>query len=254
MSCLWVFLAFLFNGGIYSVYGTEKALEFFTGYLVEKSLSVDNLLVILLIFTHFKVPASEQHKILLLGIIGALVFRLVLILVGLHLIDQVHWMSYILGVFLTFTALKMLKSALSKDKKLPSVVSFLSGGKPLDWKRAKGSAFLITLLAIEGTDLIFALDSLPAIFAISHDPMIVYTSNAFAILGLRELYFLIAGGLKKIRLLPFGLSAILLFVGLKMLLEPFFQVPLLVSLGVVILILGVTTFFSWRLDKSIKRK
>ncbi len=258
----WVVLALLFNGGIYWFLGAQPALEFFTGYLVEKALSIDNLLVILLIFTNFQVPARYQHNILFCGILGALFFRLTLILAGLSLISHVHWMTYVLGGFLCLTALKMLEEAFSKVKKTPWFLRFFFKNTPLKWGRDgqkllsfhhgkwQLTPFLATLLAVEGADLIFALDSIPAIFAISHDPLIVYTSNAFAILGLRELYFVIAEGLNKLSCLPVGLAAILLFVGIKMLFESFFAFPLLLSLGVILLILAITAFCSWRLQKQ----
>lgn len=245
-TCVWIMLALLFNLFIYYYFDKEKGLEFFTGYLIEKSLSVDNIFVIILIFSYFKVPAAYQHKVLFWGILGALVMRVIFILTGVELIHRFHWLIYIFGGFLVYTGFRMLTSGDIKidpeknplvklARKIMPITSSFEGDKFFVKKQGKTWAtplFLVVIL-IETTDLIFAVDSIPAILAISDDSFIVYTSNVFAILGLRSLYFALAGIEKYFRYLKYGLSAILVFVGVKMCLADFFKIPIEVSLIVI---------------------
>jgi tellurite resistance protein TerC len=245
-TCVWITLAMLFNLFVYYYFDRSKALEFFTGYLIEKSLSVDNIFVIILIFSYFKVPSAYQHTVLFWGILGALVMRVIFILTGVELIHRFHWLIYIFGAFLVYTGIRMLTSGDLKidpeknplvklaRKVMPITPSF-EGDRFFVKQEGKTWAtplFLVVIL-IETTDLIFAVDSIPAILAISDDSFIVYTSNVFAILGLRSLYFALAGIEKYFKYLKFGLSAILVFVGLKMCIADIFKIPIEVSLIVI---------------------
>lgn len=265
-SAVWIALAFVFNALIYTGvvggYETEalqhqKGLEFLTGYLIEKSLSVDNIFVILLIFTYFHVPSQYQHKVLFWGILGALVMRAIFIFAGVALISKFHWIIYVFGVFLIYTGFSMVRN---KDKKLDPEKSWIirafrkiypvhnayAGSKffiKLDGKRHATLLFVV-LLFIEFTDLIFAVDSIPAILAITPDPFIVYTSNVFAILGLRSLYFALAGIMYRFRYLVYGLAAVLMFVGLKMLLTDVYKMPVQWSLVVIGTFLSISIAFS----------
>ena len=245
-SIVWIALALLFNLGIYFWRGPQTALEFLTGYLIEKSLSVDNLFIFLLIFSYFRVPALYQHKVLFWGILGALVMRAIFIAAGVTLIQKFHWLIYIFGGFLILTGIKM---ALEKEKEIHPernpvlrlfrrfmpITSDYEGDKFLVKREGRyfATPLFITLLIVETTDLIFAVDSIPAILAITLDPFIVYTSNVFAILGLRSLYFALAGIMQLFHYLHYGLSAILVFVGVKMLLADIYKIPLGIALGVV---------------------
>ena len=245
-SIVWIALALLFNLGIYFWRGPQTALEFLTGYLIEKSLSVDNLFIFLLIFSYFRVPALYQHKVLFWGILGALVMRAIFIAAGVTLIQKFHWLIYIFGGFLILTGIKM---ALEKEKEIHPernpvlrlfrrfvpVTSDYEGDKFLVKREGRyfATPLFITLLIVETTDLIFAVDSIPAILAITLDPFIVYTSNVFAILGLRSLYFALAGIMQLFHYLHYVLSAILVFVGVKMLLADIYKIPLGIALGVV---------------------
>jgi tellurite resistance protein TerC len=254
---VWVTLALIFNLLIYSRFGEEKAVEFFTGYLIEKSLSVDNIFVIILIFSYFQVPQEYQHKVLFWGILGALVMRVIFIFSGIELIHRFHWLVYIFGGFLIFTGVRMLTSDDSKiepeknpliklARRLFSVTHEFVGDNFFVKRDAKTWAtplFLVVIL-IEATDLIFAVDSIPAILAISDDPFIVYTSNVFAILGLRSLYFALSGIEKYFHYLKFGLSAILVFVGVKMCIVDFFKIPVEISLIVIVFILAIAMLSS----------
>lgn len=256
-TCVWITLAMLFNLFIYYYFDQAKALEFFTGYVIEKSLSVDNIFVIILIFSYFKVPPAYQHKVLFWGILGALVMRIVFILTGVELIHRFHWLIYIFGGFLIFTGIRMLTSGDIKiepeknpvvrlARKVFPVTSFFEGDRFFVKKEGKNWAtplFLVVIL-IETTDLIFAVDSIPAILAISDDPFIVYTSNVFAILGLRSLYFALAGIEQYFRYLKYGLSAILVFVGTKMCISDFFKIPTEVSLILIGFILMIAMISS----------
>ncbi|HLE25059.1 MAG TPA: TerC family protein [Thermodesulfobacteriota bacterium] len=245
-SAIWITLALLFNLGIYFWRGPQTALEFLTGYLIEKSLSVDNIFIFLLIFSYFRVPALYQHKVLFWGILGALVMRAIFIAAGVTLIQKFHWLIYIFGGFLILTGIKM---ALEKEKKIHPernpvlrlfrrfmpITSDYEGDKFLVKHEGRyfATPLFITLLIVETTDVIFAIDSIPAILAITLDPFIVYTSNIFAILGLRSLYFALAGIMQLFHYLHYGLSAILVFVGAKMLLAYIYKIPVDIALGVV---------------------
>ena len=250
-TAVWVSLALLFNAGIWYFAGRQPALEFLTGYLVEKSLAVDNIFVIALIFSYFAVPAAYQHRILFWGILGALVMRGAFIAAGAYVLHQWHWVIYVFGGILLLTGIKM---ALRKDEAIDPehnpVVRLARRWLPLTprydgqkfWtvengKRVATPLFLVLLL-VEFTDLVFAIDSIPAIFAITSDPFIVYTSNVMAILGLRSMYFLLAGVVHKFVYLKFGLSLVLVFVGAKMMLIDVFKVPTAVSLAVIATVIG----------------
>ncbi len=250
-SAVWIALSLFFNVLVYNFYGHEAGLQFLTGYLIEKSLSVDNIFVFVLIFSYFSVPAMYQHRVLFWGIFGALVMRAVMIWTGAALLERFHWIIYVFGAFLVFTGIRM---AFHKDEELHPednpVVKLFKRFMPVApeyhgqsfFVRQAGKLFatplFVVLLLVESTDLVFALDSIPAIFAITRDPFIVYTSNVFAILGLRALYFLLAGVMDKFRYLKIGLSVVLVFVGLKMLGEYFhIEIPISYSLGVIALVL-----------------
>jgi len=255
--CVWVGLALLFNLGIWHFQGTEPALEFLAGYLVEQSLSVDNIFVFIMVFSFFSVNPAYQHRVLFYGILGAIIMRAFFILVGISLFEQFHWLVYIFGALLVFTAIKMLSHAsadpdLSKNKVVQFARRFLRTTPEfhgerffvrLDGKLLATPLFLV-LVILEGMDLMFAIDSIPAIFAITRDPFIAFTSNIFAILGLRSLFFLVAGALQKISLLRYGLAAILAFVGLKMLLSGYIKIPIGYSLGFIALALGASILAS----------
>ncbi len=256
-SAVWIALALIFNLGIYFIWGSEKALEFLAGYLIEKSLSVDNIFVFIMIFSYFAVPAMYQHRILFWGILGALIMRAIFIAAGAALLSAFHWIIYIFGGFLIITGIKMFFAGEEKiePEKNPAVL-LLRRWMPIT-KNFDGQRFFVridgrlwatplfvVLLVIETTDVIFAVDSIPAIFAITLDPFIVYTSNIFAILGLRALYFLLAGILEMFRYLKVGLSFVLCFVGVKMMLVDFYKIPIGVSLGVVAGILAVSILAS----------
>lgn len=250
-SAVWITLALLFDLFIFFEFGKTRALEFITGYVIEYSLSVDNIFVFILIFTYFSVQGRYQHKILFWGIIGALVMRGIFIFTGVALITKFHWIILIFGGFLVFTGIKMLfqKETPVDPEKNPIVKFFrkflpvtdeLHGGKlfvKLDHRLYATPLFLV-LLVIESSDLIFAVDSIPAVLAISHERFIVYTSNIFAILGLRSLYFAVAGIMGYFRFLKVGLAFVLTFVGLKMLASLFnLEISIILSLAVIISIL-----------------
>ncbi len=266
-SGVWISLALLFNVGLYFFWNTlspnsgytnsEAALAFFTGYLIEKSLSVDNIFVFVLVFTYFSVPALYQHRVLFWGILGALVMRGILIGVGATLLKEFHWIIYIFGGFLIFTGVKM---ALHRNQELkpdqnPLVrlfrrfvpVTETYVGDKFFIRRAgvlMATPLFLVLLIVESTDLVFAVDSIPAIFAVTDNPFLVYTSNVFAILGLRSLYFVLAGVMDKFYYLKIGLSAVLTFVGVKMVLVDVYKIPVLFSLGVIASILAVAVVAS----------
>lgn len=256
-SVVWIALALLFNVGIYFWRGSQQALEFFTGYLIEKSLSVDNIFVFLLIFSYFRVDPVHQHRVLFWGILGALIMRAIFIAVGVTLIEQFHWVIYIFGVFLVLTGIKM---ALEKDKEIhpeknpilklfrrfmPTTENYVQGKFFTKLNgRAAATPLFIVLIVIETTDVIFAVDSIPAILAITTDSFIVYTSNVFAILGLRALFFALAGVMKAFHYLHYGLSAILVFIGMKMVLVDIYKIPIVVALSVVAGILIISVIVS----------
>lgn len=259
-TIVWIVLALVFNAGVYHWRGSEVGLQFLTGYLIEKSLSVDNVFVFLLIFTYFKVPAKYQHEVLFWGIIGALVCRALFITIGITLLQQFHWLIYVFGAFLIFTGFKL---ALEKDKeihpernpvlrifrRMMPVTEQYEGGKFFVRRdnRIWATPLFVVLLVVETTDVIFAVDSIPAILAITNDPFIVYTSNVFAILGLRALYFVLAGVMEKFHHLHYGLAAILGFVGVKMLVSEFYKIPVHISLGFIAsaLVLSIIASLVW---------
>lgn len=256
-SAVWVGLALVFNLGVHHFFGPQKALEFLTGYLVEKSLSVDNIFVIMVIFSAFAVPDAYQHRVLFWGILGALVFRALFIVVGAALIKEFHWIMYLFGALLIWTGWKMLAHR-NETLELESSwwMKLFRRHVPLthgyrgpaflvrDNGRRLATPLLLVLLAVEMTDLMFAVDSIPAVFAISQDPFIVFTSNIFAILGLRSLFFVLSGAIGKFHHLKLGLAGVLLFVGAKMLAIDLIKVPALVSLGVIALLIGASVVAS----------
>lgn len=256
-SAVWISLALLFNYGIYIFMGKEKAVEFLTGYVIEKSLSVDNLFVFIMLFGYFKVDTKYQHKILFWGIFGALIMRAIFIFAGVALISKFHWIIYLFGAFLIFTGVKMIFH--NDDKIEPEknpLVSLFKRFFPVTEKTHEGNFFVkinsrtfatplfVVLLIVEFTDLIFAVDSIPAILAITNDTFIIFSSNVFAILGLRALYFALAGITKYFCFLKYGLSAILVFVGIKMTIVDFYKIPISYSLLVIISILAITVLSS----------
>jgi tellurite resistance protein TerC len=256
-SCVWVSLALLFALGVYFSRGGEKALEFLTGYVIEWSLSVDNLFVFLVIFSYFGVPPIYQHRVLFWGILGALVLRAIFIATGTALLTNFHWMIYVFGGFLIFTGIKLLfageekidpekNPAVRLVRRFMNVTPDYHGQQFFIRKdgRLWATPLLLVLIVVETTDVIFAVDSIPAIFAITLDPFIVYTSNVFAILGLRALFFLLAGVMDMFRYLKVGLSFVLCFVGIKMVIVDFYKIPIGISLGVVAGILGISILAS----------
>ncbi|MBK6685175.1 MAG: TerC family protein [Deltaproteobacteria bacterium] len=264
-SAFWVGLSLAFNTWIYFHFGPAKGMEFFAGYLLEKSLSVDNLFVFILLFSQFKVPKKDQHRALYWGVIGALVLRVSFILGGTALINRFSWLMYIFGAFLVFTGVKLLFTKEEEDgepdlsqnrvlklvRKLVPMTEQYDGAKLFTRQNGKlmATPMLAVLAVVETSDLMFALDSIPAVFGVTTDPFIVYTSNICAILGLRALYFLVAGVLAMFRYLKVGLAVLLAFIGIKMLIANFFHIPIGASLGVIALILGVTFGASIWADK-----
>lgn len=256
-SAIWIIVALLFNIGIYWQLGRPKALEFFTGYLIERALSIDNIFVFLVIFGHFAVPAAYQYKVLFWGILGALVMRAVMIGVGVVLIEQFHWIIYIFGAFLVYTGIRMAikqESEIHPEKNpiikafarvFPAVHSYHEDRFFIVKEGKKyATPLFVVLILVESTDLVFALDSIPAIFAVTTDPFIVYSSNVFAILGLRALYFALAAVIELFHFLKYGLSAVLAFVGTKMILSDIYHIPIEISLGVITGILAISVVVS----------
>ena len=255
-SSLWIGLATVFCAIVYFWRGRVPALEFATGYVIELSLSVDNLFVFLLIFRYFKVDSEDQHKVLFWGILGALIMRAAFILLGVSLIQKFHWVTYFFGALLVYSGIKLFrqKEAEIHPEKNPVLRLFRSfvpvtkeyeGGKFFVRRRGLyATPLLIVLLVVETTDVIFAVDSIPAILAITLDAFIVYTSNVFAILGLRSMYFALAGMMELFHYLHYGLSLVLIFVGSKMLVAHYWEVPTEVALGVVALILASSVLAS----------
>ncbi len=250
-SIVWIALALLFNLAVGVWFGRDRALEFLTGYLIEKALSVDNLFVFLVIFSYFSVPAALQHRVLFWGIIGALVMRAVFIFAGAALLHTFHWVIFVFGGFLIFTGVKILAQKESEVhpehnpviklfKRIIPMTANYDGARftvVRDGRRL-ATPLLLVLLVVESTDVVFAVDSIPAIFAVTKDPFIVYTSNICAILGLRALYFLLAGVIGKFRYLKVGLGLVLAFVGVKMIVSEYYKIPIGLSLGVVAGLLG----------------
>ena len=250
-SGVWVTLAMIFAGLVFYYLGKQRGLEFVTGYLIELSLSVDNLFVFLLIFSYFKVPARFQHRVLFWGVMGALIMRLTMIFIGAALIQRFHWIIYIFGAFLVYTGIKMFRQEeidIHPDQNpiVRLVTRFLPISKSYDEEKfftvqngkRIGTLLLLVLIVVEVTDLVFAVDSIPAIFAITRDTFIVYTSNVFAILGLRSMYFLLAGVVEKFRYLRYGLAIVLTFIGIKMLIVAVgLHIPIWFSLAFVATVL-----------------
>lgn len=257
-TVIWVALAMLFNLGVWHYAGSEKGIQFLTGYVIEKSLSVDNVFVFALLFSYFSVPAQHQHKVLFWGVLGALVMRAIMIAVGAALITKFVWIIYIFGAFLILTGLKMIfkreeeihpenNPVVRWFKKLMPVTSDYRDDK--FFVRENGirhaTPLFVVLLLVEVSDLIFAVDSIPAIFAVTTDPFIVYTSNVFAILGLRSLYFALAGVMDKFHYLKIGLGVVLAFVGVKMLLgHTEWKIDTPISLGVIVTVLTASVVAS----------
>lgn len=252
-TCAWVFLALSFNVIVLLWLGGQKAGEFITGYLIEQSLSVDNVFVFAVIFSYFAVPAQFQHRVLFWGVAGAIVMRGVMIVAGISLLERLEWMVFIFGAFLILTAVKLAtqgEAEVRPERNL--VVRAFKRLMPVHYGfegqrfflrrngRTYATLLFLALLVIETTDLVFAIDSVPAVLAISQDPFIVYTSNLFAILGLRSLYFVVAGSLSRFQYLKYGLAGALLFVGLKMLTSEVYHMPIALSLGVIVAVLGTS--------------
>src|SRR6266498_1646012 len=277
-SLVWRSLSLIFNAIIYffwdkmvpsSMYSNgEAALAFFTGYLIEKSLSVDNIFIFILIFSFFRVPAAYQHRVLFWGILGALVMRGILIVVGAALLKEFDWIFYIFGAFLIFTGIRMARHQ-DEEQVHPEqnpVVKLFRKLMPVTENYEKGRFFVrqagrlmatplfLMLLIVESTDLVFAVDSIPAIFAVTRDPFIVYSSNVFAILGLRALYFLLANVMDKFQYLKLGLSAVLTFIGIKMVIVDIYHIPVGVSLAIVASILTISVLASlWKNRTTIRK-
>ncbi|MEZ5405081.1 MAG: TerC family protein [Verrucomicrobiia bacterium] len=269
-SLIWIALSMGFCGFVWYWKGADKGLEFFTGYLIEYSLSVDNIFIFVLIFTHFKVPREYQHTVLFWGVLGALVMRGIMIGVGVVLVQRFHWVMYVFGAFLVITGLRMFFQKEDDDAHLENIWVFRWAKKVFPFTNAyEGKRFVVhkngqrfftplmlVLIMVESTDLIFALDSIPAIFSVTKDPFIVYTSNVCAVLGLRSLYFLLASFMQKFIFLKAGLAVVLSFVGIKMLIADFYEIPTIISLsviGAVLITAIVTSVFVSRWIENKKR-
>lgn len=253
----WITISLLFSGLLYVTKGGKTSLEYLTGYVIEQSLSIDNLFVFLLIFDYFKIPPRLQYRVLMWGILGALIMRFVFIFLGIALIQKAHWLLYLFGLFLVYTGVVMFKKEQKSYSPKESLsLSLLKRWLPVtdSWHgdkffiRIKGvlhaTPLFLVLVTIETTDLLFALDSIPAVFAITLDPFIVFSCNAMAILGLRSLYFVLHDLFRYFTLLHYGVCLILIFVGLKMLVAPFLIIPTLLSLAIVALIVGTSLVLS----------
>lgn len=265
-SVIWIALALLFNLYIFLAYGKQAGLEFLTGYLVEKSLSLDNVFVWMVIFSYFAVPAQYRHRVLFYGILGAIVFRGLFIATGVTLLNLFHWVVYVFGALLIFTGVRLAvrqeeevhperNPLVRLTRRIFPMTSGYHGQKFFvrDGKRLMATPLLLVLVVVESTDVLFAVDSIPAILAITRDPFIVWTSNVFAILGLRALFFLLAGVLGIFVHLHYGLAAILVFVGIKMMISEFYKIPIGISLGVVAGILLVTILVSLLVPGGVRR-
>lgn len=264
----WISLAGVFAGVIYFALGNDKMMEFVTGYALEKSLSVDNMFVFLLVFTTLGIPHKYQHRVLSFGILSAIAMRIVLILVGASLLDHFHWMIYIFGGLLWYTSIRMIIQKEEKKIELEKniAVRFLKKFMPVNLSLV-GNKFivpingimhatplLVALAIIELTDLVFAMDSIPAVLSITRDPFIVITSNVFAILGLRALYFLIGGMMEKFHYLKPGLIVLLLFIGTKMIISEIYPIPTMTSLIIVFVILATVVVASLLKPKTVKQE
>lgn len=255
-SGVWILLALVFNAYIFWDQGTQKGIEFFTAFVVEKSLSIDNLFIFLLIFSYFKVPADLQPWLLHKGIFGALIFRLTFILAGVSLIKTFHWVTYLFGILVAWTGFQLIwkkKKFMIQNSRL---LCFFKNHFPITPEFAEGKFFLkkggrlywtpllLALIMIESSDILFAVDSIPAVLAVTQDVFIAYTSNVFAILGLRSLFFLMAPWFELLKNLKLGLGAVLLFIGSKMLIEPLYEIPIRISLAVIATILLISGIYS----------
>lgn len=272
-SLVWVGVAMLFCVGLWwylqgtqgSAVANEQAMLFLTAYVMEKSLAVDNVFVWILIFGYFSVPLELQRRVLLYGIVGAIILRTIMIFAGSWLISEFHWVLYVFGAFLLFTGIKMLFSEEESDLSQNRWVTWLSRKIPLT-EQLEGERFLVrkegvlmgtplllALVLVELSDVVFAVDSIPAVFAITTDPFIVLTSNLFAILGLRAMYFLMADMNDKFAMLKYGLALVLSFVGVKMLIEPWYQFPLWISLSTILSVLAITVLVNWIYNRVHKQ-
>jgi tellurite resistance protein TerC len=265
-SAVWISLALIFNFGVFSYMGKQKGMEFLTGYLLEYSLSVDNIFIFVLLFSFFNVPKRYHHKVLFWGIVGAIIMRAVLISIGAALVSQFHWVLYLFGIFLVITGFKMV---FSKDEKVEPnknpIVRLFKKYFPVKDNYVEDKFFVvenakkfatplfIVLIIIETTDLDFAFDSIPAILSITQDPFIVFTSNAFAILGLRSLYFALANFMDKFKYLKFGLALVLIFIGVKMLIVEFYHISITLSLSVVAGLIFISVLLSLLKSKKINK-
>jgi tellurite resistance protein TerC len=266
-SAVWIALAVLFGAGVYRFMGREAGLEYFAGYVIEKALSVDNIFVFVLIFNFFRVPPRYQHRVLFWGILGALVMRGTMIAAGTYLIQHFHWVLYLFGAFLVFTGIRMAADhdhqidleanpAIRIVRRFIPVTDAYHGQKFFVRQHLRGKMRLVAtplfvvLALVETTDLIFAVDSIPAVFAVTETPFIVYSSNVFAILGLRALYFLLAEVIHRFHYLKLGLAVVLVFVGLKMLVADFYKVPVGLSLAIILAVLATAVITSWLLPPA----
>jgi tellurite resistance protein TerC len=262
-TAVWIAIAMLFNLFVYHYFNKEAALEFFTAYVVEKSLSIDNIFVIIMIFSYFHVPDEYQHKVLFWGIFGALIMRVIFIFAGIELIHKFHWLLYFFGGFLVVTGARLIfgeEKPMDPEKnpivrlvrKMFPVTQTFEGDRFFVHRDHKlwATPLFIVVMLIEATDLIFAVDSIPAIISISEDPFIVYTSNVFAILGLRSLYFALAGIEKYFTYLKYGLASILMFVGIKMVIVDFYKIPVEISLIIISLLLAIPMIASVLVKKD----
>jgi tellurite resistance protein TerC len=263
---VWITLAMLFNAWVYKTMGHQKGLEFLTGYVIEKSLSIDNIFVISLIFSYFRVPAQYQHRVLFWGVLGALFFRIIFIFAGVALIQKFNWMIYIFGGFLIYTGLKMLKDEekhveVEANPLIKFVKKFWKISPTFDGQNFRTvvngvshfTPLFLVLVMIETTDIIFAVDSIPAILAITPDPYIVFTSNVFAILGLRSLYFALNGIMEMFEYINYALSGILVFVGVKMIVAAWYHIPTIISVSVIIGLLLISVVASIYFPRKRKK-
>jgi tellurite resistance protein TerC len=267
-SATWIILSLTFNYGIYHFMGAQAGLEFLTGYLIEKALSVDNIFVFVLIFSYFGVPPRYQHRVLFWGILGALLLRGSMIFAGTYLIRQFAWVTYVFGGFLVFTGIRMaFQDEHAIEPEANPVIALVRRFVPVTNRyhdqhfftrepvgrrgalRTVATPLFVVLVLVETTDIIFAVDSIPAIFAVTTHPFLVYTSNIFAILGLRALYFLLAGVIRRVHYLQLGLSVVLCFVGVKMLVSHWYDVPIGASLGIIAAVLAIAAVASWLFPK-----
>ena len=262
-SAIWVALGVAFGAVVWMVWGGDRAGEYYAGYLIEKSLSVDNIFVFALLFSFFAVPAAYQHRLLFWGVLGALVFRALFIVAGAALLESFHWVIYVFGAFLVWTGVKMARQGeaevhpernpmLRLLRRVMPVTDSYVGTRFFVRRdhRTWATPLFAVLVAIETTDVLFAVDSIPAIFAVTDEPFLVFTSNAFAILGLRALYFLLAGLMDRFVYLKYGLAAILVFVGIKMLLVDVWHVPIALSLAVIAAVLAMSVALSLRATRE----